>query len=150
MLALVDRVAARLQLAAGGRQHRVPGGDGRRRSWRELFAAPDDDAIATATAALPADEPEPELAPGRDLAAGDVLVLVTDGVADPWRDGPTTVAPALAGAPWPGGPDPLELAQLADFSRQGCHDDRTMSWCAPAGRRAGTPGVTAARLGVTA
>ena len=55
----------------------------------------------------------------------DLLLLATDGVADPWRDGPSTVAPVLA-ATLAGRPGPLELAQLASFSRQGCHDDRTM------------------------
>ena len=39
------------------------------------------DAIETASVALP---------------AGAALVLLTDGVADPLRDGPSTVAPALA------------------------------------------------------
>ena len=57
--------------------------------------------------------------------AQDVLLLATDGVADPWRDGPTTVAPVLAAA-LAQPPAPLELAHLANFSRQGCHDDRTM------------------------
>ena len=100
-------------------------------SWRELFSAPDDDAVMTATRALPAEVPEPELA-AIDLAPDETLLLLTDGVADPWRDGPTTVAPALAAAV-AGRPGPLELAQLADFSRQGCHDDRTVMavWLAP-------------------
>jgi hypothetical protein len=52
-------------------------------------------------------------------------VLATDGIADPWRDGPATVAPVLAAA-LAHPPPALELAQLSDFSRQGCHDDRTM------------------------
>lgn len=63
------------------------------------------------------------------LAPGQALVLVTDGVADALRDGPSTVAPALAavlaGGPG-GGLSPLALAQAADFSRRGCQDDRTI------------------------
>jgi hypothetical protein len=35
------------------------------------------------------------------------------------------VAPALAAA-FAAHPTPLELARLASFSRQGCHDDRTI------------------------
>jgi Protein phosphatase 2C len=72
------------------------------------------DAIETASAVLP---------------AGTALVLLTDGVADPLRDGPGTVAPALAevlrgGAS--GALTPLSLADAADFSRRGCQDDRTV------------------------
>jgi hypothetical protein len=72
------------------------------------------DAIETAAAVLP---------------AGAALVLLTDGVADPLRDGPGTVAPALAEV-LRGGPSgaltPLALADAADFSRRGCQDDRTI------------------------
>jgi serine/threonine protein phosphatase PrpC len=94
------------------------------RWWREVFTPPDDDGVVTVTAALPADQLEPEFA-ALTIAMEDFLLLATDGVADPWRDGPTTVAPVLA-ASVTGHPEPLELAQLASFSRQGCHDDRTM------------------------
>jgi serine/threonine protein phosphatase PrpC len=95
--------------------------------WREVFAtvAGDDELVATVTAALPAGEVAPELV-AVTLAPGDVLVLATDGIADPWRDGPATVAPTLSEA-IAGRPDPLELAELADFSRQGCHDARPVS-----------------------
>jgi serine/threonine protein phosphatase PrpC len=95
-------------------------------AWREVFAtvAGDDELVATVTAALPAGDVAPELA-AVSLGPGDVLVLATDGIADPWRDGPATVAPTLSEA-IAGRPDPLELAELADFSRQGCHDDRTI------------------------
>ena len=72
------------------------------------------DAVETASLALP---------------AGAALVLLTDGLADPLRDGPSTVAPALAeilsGGP-SGGLTPLALAAAADFSRRGCQDDRTV------------------------
>jgi serine/threonine protein phosphatase PrpC len=95
--------------------------------WSEAFGSPDgdDDApVTTATAALPAATPVVETASGV-LGPGDALILVTDGVAGPLRDGPETVAPTLAaglGRP----PTPLTLAALTDFSRQGCHDDRTV------------------------
>ncbi len=63
------------------------------------------------------------------VTPGDALVLLTDGVADPLREGPGTVAPALAevlsGGPT-GGLAPLDLAYAADFSRRGCQDDRTV------------------------
>jgi serine/threonine protein phosphatase PrpC len=95
--------------------------------WFELFEPPQPDAglIEVATASLPAQEPEVECV-SLDLRPDEVVVLVTDGVADPWRDGPESVAPALA-AGLSGRPSPLELAALADFSRQGCHDDRTVA-----------------------
>ena len=57
------------------------------------------------------------------LGVGETLVLVTDGVAGPLADGPTTVAPA---ADWTRPPSPLALAGLVDFSRQGCFDHRTL------------------------
>lgn len=94
------------------------------RWWGEVFAPPEDDGVVTATAALPAEKLEPEFA-AVTITTEDLLVLATDGVADPWRDGPSTVAPVLA-ATLAGRPGPLELTQLASFSRQGCHDDRTI------------------------
>ena len=104
-------------------------------SWYEVFAPPDDERDVAVTAALPVQR---DAEWGRvELGPADVLVLATDGVADPWRDGPTTVAPALAAAA-AAHPAPLELIRLAGFSRQGCHDDRTivLFWLIPA---AGTP-----------
>lgn len=98
------------------------------RRWRELFASEvgpgDDGAVLTTTAALPASEPQVETA-AVHLEAGHALVLATDGVANPLRDGPETVAPALADA-LARPPDALTLAGLANFSRHGCHDDRTI------------------------
>jgi len=93
-------------------------------SWQELFEPPDPERSDRATTALPAKDPAVESAAAR-LGPGAVLVLATDGIADPWRDGPTTVAPALAAAlaARPGAP---ELLGAVDFSRHGCHDDRTM------------------------
>lgn len=93
-------------------------------SGTELFMLPDPERAGNATEAIPAPAPGVETVAGR-LAGGEILCLVTDGVADPWRDGPTTVAPALEEA-LAGRPGPLELLRLADFSRQGCHDDRTL------------------------
>jgi serine/threonine protein phosphatase PrpC len=98
------------------------GGD----SWLELFEHPggDEDRVGTETDALPSAALAWE-STQISLQPSDVLVLATDGVADPWRDGPSTVAPVLAQA-LAAHPGPLELARLADFSRQGCHDDRTL------------------------
>ena len=95
------------------------------RSWVEVFSGHGDDgAVGTETDALPSEGPQWEVARVR-LDRSEVLVLATDGLADPWRDGPQTVAPALAEAV-AGHPSARELARLADFSRQGCHDDRTL------------------------
>jgi serine/threonine protein phosphatase PrpC len=101
--------------------------------WEELFPAPGgEDVASTATPALPSPAPPVEVA-DVGIAFGEALVLLTDGIADPMRDGPTTVAPALAEA-LAEPPSPLALAALADFSRQGCHDDRTVValWRRPA------------------
>ncbi|MBO0729739.1 MAG: protein phosphatase 2C domain-containing protein, partial [Acidimicrobiaceae bacterium] len=96
-------------------------------AWEAVFdSEPDasDPIVATVTDALPADAPQVDAA-SVTLAGGDVLVLLTDGLAQPLDDGPTTVAPTLAAAlSTPVGP--LALAGLIDFSRQGCHDDRTI------------------------
>ncbi|MDQ2726954.1 MAG: protein phosphatase 2C domain-containing protein [Actinomycetota bacterium] len=97
-------------------------------AWSELFAptggAGDEDVVSTTTSALPSPSPRMETAVAQ-LSAGDALVLVTDGVADPLRDGPETVAPALAGTLGEP-PGVVALIGLVDFSRQGCHDDRTL------------------------
>ena len=103
----------------------------------EMFPAPADDIVGTETLALPvADDGRAGggaalqgadfwEASGDALGVGDVVVLASDGVADPWRDGPQTVGPAMSGVVT-GFPSPLELAAAVDFSRQGCHDDRTL------------------------
>lgn len=103
-------------------------------SWTELFVDGDGDEMRVpATAALPTTSLRIES--GRcQLSTGDVLVLVTDGVGDPLRDGPETVGPGLAAglaAPL----HPAALVALTDFSRQGCHDDRTIValWWRPEG-----------------
>lgn len=80
--------------------------------------------LSTETHALPGSSPVIERAEG-SLSPGAALILVTDGLANPMRDGPTTVAPAFA-AVLQAPPPPLGLAALVDFSRQGCHDDRTL------------------------
>ena len=90
----------------------------------ELFTPPDPERADTATAAVPATDVAAELVE-LSVPAGAALVLATDGVADPWRDGPTTAGPALV-AGLRRRPGPVELLLLADFSRQGCHDDRTL------------------------
>ncbi len=143
VVAVIDR-DGRAGLARVGDSTAFAVGAGASRA-RELFAAPAEEGlVGTGTAALPSDRPDAETAE-MTLAPGSVLLLVSDGVADPWRDGPGTVAPAfeeLLAAP----PGPLELARLADFSRQGCHDDRTLLgvWVAhrgaPARNDTGAPG----------
>ncbi len=99
----------------------------------ETFEPPDPDRTDTTTAALPGEVGNAEVRPF-ELSGDAILVLATDGVADPWRDGPATVAPALAGALLER-PGPAQLLAVADFSRQGCHDDRTIVcvWLAPGG-----------------
>ncbi len=139
-------------ISSGGWLHVVRVGDSSAfvvdaQGTRELFPAREDGAVGTATAALPFDVPDGESGAERHVAdsaaerwetasgrlhPGEVLVLATDGVADPWRDGPGTVEPALRAA-IAGLPSPLDLAGLVDFSRQGCHDDRTVlcAWLRP-------------------
>lgn len=118
-------------VTAGGNAELVRVGDSTaftlsEETWTELFdpGDPDDGMLSLATPALPSEEPKIELA-RCELRAGEVLVLVTDGVGDPLRDGPTTVAPGLA-AGLASPPHPLVLAAQTDFSRQGCGDDRTL------------------------
>jgi serine/threonine protein phosphatase PrpC len=106
----------------------------------ELFAPRDVDSVGSATAALPVtcdDSSEDDKAEfweraASELREGQVLVVATDGLADPWRDGPQTVGPALVEVVT-SSPSPLELATAVDFSRQGCHDDRTVlcAWLRP-------------------
>jgi hypothetical protein len=111
-------------------------------AWQELFPGRDDDLHHVVTDVLPLAVPGEA---GRsavetasvELAGGAAVVLVTDGVANPLRDGPATVAPALADllrAGPAGELSPLALAAAVDFSRRGCHDDRTLvvAWARPA------------------
>jgi serine/threonine protein phosphatase PrpC len=91
--------------------------------WQELFPAPEPEQVGTETDALPTDSLQPAWADAV-LRPGEVLMIASDGLADPWRDGPATVSPALVSSLL-GRPSPLELGRLVDFSRQGCHDDRT-------------------------
>jgi len=120
VVAVVDP-RGRVSAARVGDSTALVAGPGGR--WRELFEPPDPERPDAVTAALPATDPRLEEADDH-LGPGEVLVLASDGLADPWRDGPTTVAPSLAGAVV-SRPSPLELAGLVDFSRHGCHDDRT-------------------------
>jgi serine/threonine protein phosphatase PrpC len=98
--------------------------------WRETFIGPADDSPGSApTLALPSCSEALAERASLTLEAGEALVLVTDGVGDPLRDGPETVAPALAkvlGDGPTGSLSPLDLARAIDFSRRGCHDDRTV------------------------
>lgn len=100
--------------------------------WHELFADPAEDLRGTVTEVLPLVDPAGNATietSSVDLPAGTALVLLTDGVANPLRDGPGTVAPALAevlSRGLEGSLTPLALADAADFSRRGCQDDRTV------------------------
>jgi serine/threonine protein phosphatase PrpC len=94
--------------------------------WVDVFPpGAEDGVVTTATDALPAPDWRADRGAG-SLGTGEALILLTDGVADPLRDGPDTVAPGLAAA-LADPPSPLTLAAIADFSRQGCHDDRTIA-----------------------
>lgn len=101
----------------------------------ELFEPPDPDRADTATPALPMEGAGPEVR-SVTVSPGEALVLVTDGVADPWRDGPATVAPVLSKG-LSAAPGPLQMLGLTDFSRLGCHDDRTVLAVWPAEAPAG-------------
>ena len=117
----------------------LSGSDGQ--GWRELFEPPADheEEMPVATGALASGE-------GRvaaraetvevTLVGSEVVAVVSDGVAGPWRDGPTTVAPAMVEGLM-AFPSPIELAALVDFSRQGCHDDRTIVAIRPVGEWSG-------------
>lgn len=101
--------------------------------WRELFPDQDDeDFRGLPVEVLPLREgagPAVIEISSVAMAPGSALVLLTDGVADPLREGPATVAPALAEVLQDGptgGLSPLDLANAADFSRRGCLDDRTI------------------------
>jgi serine/threonine protein phosphatase PrpC len=113
--------------------------------WWELFPHPGDEDFRGLlvevlpwrdSAALRSTEPGRIESATVTLSPDDALVLLTDGVADPLREGPATVAPALAEV-LSGGPRgalaPLDLAYAADFSRRGCQDDRTVlaAWALP-------------------
>jgi len=117
----------------------IGGADGR--GWAELFDPPAEHeaVMPVATGALASGEgrisADVDTAEVR-LAGSDVLAVVSDGIAGPWRDGPTTVAPAMVEGLM-ASPSPIELAGLVDFSRQGCHDDRTMVAVSPVGEWSG-------------
>jgi serine/threonine protein phosphatase PrpC len=107
--------------------------------WREVFDPGLYERMDTATPALPSGPETFEEATGT-LEPGDALVLLTDGVADPLRDGPETVAPPLAES-LSQAPSPLTLAAVADFARQGCLDDRTVLavWRVEVDEKLGSP-----------
>ena len=108
----------------------VCGSSGWRGVFEEVEEGNGESLVTPATDALPADL-TPQTAEGT-LGAGEALILLSDGVAGPLLDGPETVAPELAAA-LADPPDPVQLALLADFQRQGCMDDRTIAgvWFLP-------------------
>jgi hypothetical protein len=114
--------------AAGAELIRV--GDGgawvlRTGHYHRLFApvAADPAVVVTAVTALPR---VPEVvASDAVLAAGEVLLVATDGISDPLGDGSGSVGAYLAerlAGPRP----PVEFARDADFSRETFDDDRTL------------------------
>jgi serine/threonine protein phosphatase PrpC len=128
VVAVLDRAGRGMAARVGDSTAIVISGDA---TGAELFDRPDPERADAATRALPDPTATPETQ-AFQLAPGSILVLVTDGIGDPWRDGPTTAGPALVDGLLRR-PGPLELLALADFSRQGCHDDRTILavWPAP-------------------
>jgi hypothetical protein len=97
-------------------------------NWHELFSEGTEEPSLGATEAIPM-RPSPRRPEEAelDLADGDALVLVSDGIANPLRDGPATVAPALAGLLARRNElAPLALAGALDFSRRGALDDRAL------------------------
>lgn len=107
--------------------------------WEELFPRDIEEELLTVTWALPSAGAPPLETGARDFGAGAVVVLMTDGVAGPLRDGPATVAPALADVANRarcGELGPVGLAEALGFSRRGAHDDRcvVMAWVTPDGR----------------
>ncbi len=138
-LAAPDAARAEQQMAAtlitglvrpGSGAELIRVGDGgawvlRAGTYHRLFepAAADPAVVVTAVTALPR---VPEVEPRRAvLAAGDVLLVATDGISDPLGDGSGSVGAYLAERltrPRP----PLEFARDADFSRETFDDDRTL------------------------
>ncbi|MGW2545921.1 protein phosphatase 2C domain-containing protein [Kitasatospora sp. NPDC001574] len=115
--------------------------DLRRASYQALFVsktAPDAVLVSGAVVPLPRC-PEPvETAVGR-LAAGQVLLVGTDGFGDPLGDGDGLVG-ALFARQLATPPSAVWLAHVLDFSRETFDDDRTLLAIWPvAGRRPGPP-----------
>ncbi|WP_410597382.1 protein phosphatase 2C domain-containing protein [Amycolatopsis sp. lyj-23] len=79
---------------------------------------------SSATDALPYLPGRPPAVVRTRLAPTDVLLLVTDGVADPLDDGTGTVGAFLA-EQWRCPPEPLAFAAHVDFARRSHDDDRT-------------------------
>jgi serine/threonine protein phosphatase PrpC len=79
---------------------------------------------SSATDALPYLPGQPPRVVRTRLAPTDVLLLVSDGVADPLDDGTGSVGEFLA-AHWRCPPEPLAFAAHVDFARRSHDDDRT-------------------------
>ncbi|HTW10840.1 MAG TPA: protein phosphatase 2C domain-containing protein [Acidimicrobiales bacterium] len=124
--AQLARVGDSTAFVLSGREHGEQPGE-----WREAFSAVEQGGGAgdNVTNVVPlgrARAQEIEQVPA-EVPVGAALVLVSDGIANPLRDGPATVAPALATVL--AGRDqlsPLSLARAIDFSRRGALDDRAL------------------------
>ena len=91
-------------------------------TWTDLFSVGEKAVHESKVRALPIHE-ECEL---RRVALrdGDVLVLGTDGLGDPFGEGTTPVAAYLARA-WAAVPEPLRFVQTLSFRARSFDDDRT-------------------------
>jgi hypothetical protein len=100
------------------------GADG---AWSALTAVKNADAeVATsATAALPYLPAELPAATPIELAAGERVFVMTDGVGDPLGHGDGDVGRFLASA-WAQPPDPVAFAAQVGFARKSYDDDRTV------------------------
>lgn len=79
---------------------------------------------SSATDALPYLPGQPPEVVRTRLAPTDVLLLISDGVADPLDDGTGSVGEFLA-VNWRRPPEPLAFAAHVDFARRSHDDDRT-------------------------
>ncbi|WP_103350730.1 protein phosphatase 2C domain-containing protein [Amycolatopsis sp. CA-128772] len=104
--------------------------------WEPLNRVKDEGAVVagSATDALPYLPTQPPGVVRTQLAPGDVLVLLSDGLGDPLDDGTGPVAEFLA-EHWRCPPEPLAFAAHVDFARRSHDDDRTAValWPDPAG-----------------
>jgi hypothetical protein len=100
--------------------------------WRPLTAVKNDGAevASSGVSALPREVTVQPVA--HELAPGEVLAVVTDGLGDPLGTGQGVVGRFLA-TMWSQPPDLLAFAQQAGFYRRSYTDDRTAAvlWIAP-------------------
>jgi serine/threonine protein phosphatase PrpC len=91
--------------------------------WVDCFPSAPGDIRDLAVACLPS-HPDHVRERVVELQTGDVLVLMSDGLADPLGGGTGDVGAELARR-WASPPEPLEYANVLDFRRRSFDDDRT-------------------------